>query len=131
MPLINEGSAEFESESVRAVDDKEEASEPCTIPNGGPGVNHAGTFDVLVIHIGQVFLRSESLGSSDSRYDLFSESSSFRDMLERYSVLIYVQVIVTREEKHLRHVLGSKFNYNSSGDGNAWKHQGQYQSKAP
>jgi hypothetical protein len=131
MPLVNEGSAEVEGESVRAVDDKEGACESSTMPNGGLGFNHAGTFDVLVIHIGQVFLRSESLGSSDSRYDLFCESSSFRDMLERYSVLIHVQVIVSREEKHLRHVLGSKFNYNNSSDGNAWKHQGQYQSKAP
>jgi hypothetical protein len=95
MPLIDEGSAEFERESVRAVDDKGEASVSYTIPIGGPGVNHAGTFDVLVIHIGQVFLSSESLGSSDSRYDLLSESSSFRDMLERYSVLIHVEVTVT------------------------------------
>jgi hypothetical protein len=99
MPLIDESSTEIEGKGVRAVDDKEKACEPPTMPNGGLGINHAGTLDVLVIEVGQEFLSSESLGSSDSRDDLLSESSSFRNMLEGYSISIEGTSFTSEGEK--------------------------------
>lgn len=80
--MDNESRAEGKRQTICAVDDEEEERKANSMGDGSLVVNNVGLHDMAVVDLGKHFLSAKCLCCPDSRDNLFSETTTLRDVLE-------------------------------------------------